>query len=106
MERRKGFRFPAQLAILVWGINAKGIRFAQPAQACNVSSRGALLSGIEQPLRPEDLIGVQYGGRRAKFRVVWLRDSKGPGKILAAVERLGNEACPWPEEVSAMAGAK
>ena len=57
------------------------------------------MSRIEQPLRPEDLIGVQYQHRRAKYRVVWLRDSKGPEKIMAAVERLPNEACPWPEEI-------
>jgi len=80
------------------------MRFSQVAQACNVSGRGALLSGLDQPLRPEDLIGVQYRKRRAKFRVVWLRDSRGPDKILAAVERLEAEACPWPEELPVLTG--
>jgi len=84
---------------MVWGIDATGVRFAQVAQAYNISERGALISKIEQPLRPEDLIGVQYQHRRAKFRVVWLRDSGGPEKVMAAVERLAEEACPWPAEL-------
>ena len=100
MERRREPRFPNQLVILVWGIDAKGEKFAQLAQACNISERGARLSGIEHRLRPEDLIGVQYRERRAKFRVVWLRDTLGPEKTLAAVERLEAEACPWQEELS------
>jgi hypothetical protein len=102
MERRRELRLPAQLAILVWGIDAKGVKFTQVAKACNISGRGALLSGLDQRLRPEDLVGVQYRQRRAKFRVVWFRDSSGPDKILAAVERLEAEACPWPEELAAV----
>jgi len=105
MELRKEPRFPVQLAVFVWGVDARGVKFAQVAQVRNVSGRGALLYGIEQPLRPEDLIGIQYRQRRAKFRVVWLRDSRGPDKILAAVERLKAEACPWPEELMAVSQA-
>ncbi|MBZ5571919.1 MAG: hypothetical protein LAO09_08575 [Acidobacteriia bacterium] len=105
MELRKEPRFPVQLTVFIWGVDATGVKFAQVAQVRNVSGRGALLCGIEQPLRPEDLIGVQYRQRRAKFRVVWLRDSRGPEKILAAVERLKAEACPWPEEVMAVSKA-
>ena len=101
MERRREPRFPTPLAIMIWGVDASGARFAQVAQAYNISERGALVSRIEQLLRPEDLIGVQYQHRRAKYRVVWLRDSQGPEKIMAAVERLPNEECPWPEEIEA-----
>lgn len=101
MERRRDTRVPARLAIVVWGIDARGTQFSQTAQACNISGRGALVSGLDQPLRSEDLIGIQYRDRRAKFRVVWLRDSRGADKIQAAVERLEAEPCPWLEELAA-----
>jgi len=99
VDRRREPRVESNLPVLIWGIDARGLPFAQKALARNVSSHGALLSGIEHLLRCEDLIVIQYGKNRARFRVVWTRDSANGEKVRAAVQRLQAEECPWAEEL-------
>lgn len=48
-------------------------------------------------LRCGDLVLLQYGAQRARFRIVWTRDSGGPQRILAAVQRLEEDYCPWQD---------
>ena len=96
-DRRKDLRVPAELPVRVWGVDAKGSRYAQNANARNISIGGALISGIEIGLRPGDLIGVQYHDKQARYRVVWARDSAGPSKHQAAVQKLDGWECPWRE---------
>ena len=96
-QSRKEPRTQADLAVRVWGIDAQGALFVQDTVARNISVSGALLCGIEQHLRTGDLIGVAYGDRKARFRVVWLRDSGTDRKIQVAVHKLKNEECPWKE---------
>jgi hypothetical protein len=99
VDRRREPRVESNLRVLIWGIDAQGLPFAQSALARNISGHGALLSGIEQVLRCEDLIVIQYGKKRARFRVVWTRNSDNGEKVRAAVQRLEAEQCPWEEEL-------
>jgi hypothetical protein len=96
-ERRQQTRVPLELSVRIWGLDAKGSRYAQQAIAKNISLGGALISGIALGLRPGDLIGVQHGEKEARFRVVWARDSGGPNKHQAAVQKLDGSECPWKE---------
>lgn len=99
VDRRREPRVESNLPVLIWGIDAQGLPFTQSALARNISGHGALLSGIEQLLRCGDLIVVQYGKKRARFRVVWTRDSANGEKVRAAVQRLEAEKCPWEDEL-------
>jgi hypothetical protein len=99
VERRREPRVESSLPVLIWGIDAYGLPFAQRALARNISGQGALVSGVEQLLRCGDLMVIQYQKKRARFRVVWTRDSKNGEKIRAAVQRLETEECPWKEEL-------
>jgi len=99
VECRREPRGESGLQILIWGIDAKGARFAQSALARNISGQGALLYGVEQHLRAGDLVGIRYGERRARFRVVWTRNSESEKRVQAAVQRLEEDACPWKEEL-------
>ena len=103
VDRRREPRVESDLPVLIWGIDAQGLPFTQSALARNISGHGALLWGIEQLLRCADLIVVQYGKKRARFRVVWTRDSANGEKVRAAVQRLEAEECPWEEELQAVA---
>lgn len=98
-DRRREPRVPSSLTVLIWGTDIEGQRFAQSAVARNISQHGALLAGIDGQLRPGDLLGVQHGAKRARFRVVWARRSGTQEKTLAAVQRLEAEVCPWFEEL-------
>jgi len=99
VDRRREPRAESNLAVLVWGTDAQGLPFAQTALARNISGQGALLSGINQTLRYGDLIVIQYQKLRARFRVVWTRNTSNGDKTLAAVQRLGSDQCPWKDEL-------
>ena len=98
-DRRREPRMKSNLTVLIWGIDIEGMRFSQSALARNISQHGALLAGIEWQLRPGDLLGIQHGQKRARFRVVWARSSGTEEKTLAAVHKLEAEACPWLEKL-------
>jgi hypothetical protein len=105
-DRRHEPRFRSELAVRVWGCDDRGVRFVQDATARNLSSSGALISGIQQKLRCGDLIGLQYENREAHFRVIWVRDSGSSLKIQAAVQRVGNYECPWKTLLEEQLSAK
>ena len=96
-ERRREPRIEVDLALQVWGIDTKGDRFLQQAHARDISLSGALLSGLDTELRSGDLVGVLYAGRKARFRVVWVRYCGTSRKIQAAIHRLEQDECPWEE---------
>src|SRR5438552_7569924 len=42
-------------------------------------------------MRPGDLLWVEYRHKKARFRIVWTRDSRSVQKTQAAIQRLANE---------------
>ena len=95
-ERRHEARAQVDLAVQVSGTGANGMPFTQSTTASSISNGGALLSGLSQEIRSGDLLWVQYQQRKARFRIVWVRDSQSGLKTQAAVQRLEKEECPWP----------
>jgi len=100
IDRRSESRTDADLLVTVWGIDIKGERFLQQARAREISLSGALLSGLEIEVRSGDLIGVLYAGKKARFRVVWVRHSGDSHKVQAAIHRLEADLCPWEDLLS------
>lgn len=102
IERRSEPRVPADdLQVQVWGTDCHGIPFMQTAFARNLSSRGALVTGVEQDLRPGDLIGIQHKDRKARFRIIWIGYYSGTRAVMeVAVHRLDSDECPWKEALS------
>ena len=97
IERRQEFRKRADIAIRISGHDVSGQPFAQTAVASSLSVGGALLSGMERQVRTGDLVWVEYKERKARFRIVWIRDSESGRKTQAAVQKLEHEECPWVE---------
>jgi hypothetical protein len=100
MEKRSEPRVATNLLIRVWGMGADGKPFFQSAEAHNISGQGAKLSGIEHQLTPGDVIGVQLGDKKARFRVVWVIDAGYVHKIQAGVQLLDRQQCPWTKELT------
>jgi hypothetical protein len=99
-DHRREPRTEVHLSLTVWGIDTNGERFQQEATARNISMNGALLSGLDAELKSGDLIGILYAGRKARYRVVWVRLSETSEKIKAAVQRLIPDECPWQHMLS------
>lgn len=72
-DRRRESRWVADLEVLVWGVDIKGERFLQEAKAVDISLSGALLTGLDADLRSGDVVGILFGKKKARYRVVWIR---------------------------------
>lgn len=94
-DRRREPRKPVDLPLMVWGVDTLGERFFQEAHARDISLSGALLSGLDADLKSGDVIGVLYGTKKARYRVVWVRYDEMGDKMQAAVHRLESDVCPW-----------
>lgn len=97
IDRRGEARTSSDLQLLVWGIHTQGERFAEQVWAENISVIGALLRGLHAALNPGDVVGILCAGRKARFRVIWVRYDglDSPGQ--AAVHRIDQDVCPWLE---------
>ena len=98
MQEAPETRVALDLIVRIWGM-ANGRAFFQSAHARQLGHEGALLSGIEHPLQAEDVIGVQYGDKKARFRVLRVKDLGLPQRIQADVQLLNGQQCPWKELV-------
>ncbi|MGH9512253.1 MAG: PilZ domain-containing protein [Terriglobales bacterium] len=106
MENRPESRLEADIPVRIWGMDADARPFFQNASAGNLSSDGALLSGINHPLKTGEVIGIQYGERKARFRVVWVIDAGPIRKIEAGVQLLAQQHLPWKELTPEPAGKR
>jgi len=98
MEQPKGeTRVNAELPVRVWGMDADGKPFFQNATASNLSSEGALLSKIQHPLKMGEIIGIQYGDKKARFEIMWVKAVALPKGFDAGVRALANQTIPWAE---------
>lgn len=100
MADRPEPRLKTDLVVRVWGMGKDGHPFFQNAQARNISSEGALLSGLDCQLTPGDTIGVQFADKKARFRVVWVIDAGATEKIQAGIQMLDGQQCPWLQQLA------
>jgi PilZ domain-containing protein len=100
-EPRPEPRIAADLPVRVFGMGADDHPFFQNAQASNISKDGALLSGIEHQLKVGDIIGIQHGSKKARFKVAWVVDAGALQKIQVGVQMLSDQECPWNELLTA-----
>lgn len=99
-DRRRESRWTANLEVMVWGVDIKGERFLQDAYARDISLSGALLTGLDADLRSGDVIGILYGKKKARYRVVWIRYDEAGEKMQVAVHRMDGDECPWRDLLS------
>jgi PilZ domain len=97
MDKRPESRVSADIPVRIWGMDADGKPFFQSALAGSLSSEGAQLSHLRHNLKIGDIIGIQYGVHKARFKVVWAKGSAGAGKNQVGVMILNDEVAPWME---------
>jgi hypothetical protein len=92
-------RFNVDLLMRVFGMDAEGRPFSQTAHARSISDHGAKLSGLENQLKPGDVIGVHFGDQKARCTVMRVDDTGSERRIEAGVRLLEGQSCPWQKEV-------
>jgi hypothetical protein len=88
-------RATLELRVRVWGMGANEQPFFQNAAAQNISATGACINGIEQELKVGDVIGVQYEGKKARCKVIWVVNAGGIKKIQIGVQLVADQEPPW-----------
>jgi hypothetical protein len=94
-------RATMELKVKVWGMGANGQPFFQSAMAQNVSATGACLYGVEPELKVGDVIGVQYEGKKARCKVIWVVDAGALKKMQVGVQLVQDQECPWKQVLPA-----
>jgi hypothetical protein len=100
MEKRPELRVSADIPVRVWGMDVDGKPFFQSATAGSLSSEGAQLAHISHSLKIGDVIGIQYGDKKARFEVIWVKPALVPERNNVGVMILPKQTVPW-EEVTA-----
>jgi len=88
-------RLSVDLPVRIWGMSAEGRPFSQRARAQNISSEGALISGVESELKVGDMIGVQCEEKKTRCTVVWVMNTGPVKKNQAGVKLVADQECPW-----------
>ena len=88
-------RATLDLKVRVWGMGSNNQPFFQNAMAQNVSATGACIYGIEPELKVGDVIGVQYEGKKARCKVIWVVDAGALKKTQVGVQLVADQDCPW-----------
>ncbi len=88
-------RATLDLKVRVWGMGSNNQPFFQSAMAQNVSATGACIYGIEPELKVGDVIGVQYEGKKARCKVMWMVDAGALKKTQIGVQLVADQDCPW-----------
>ncbi len=88
-------RLTVDLPIRLWGMSADGRPFSQHARAQNISSEGALISGVESELKVGDVIGVQCDEKKTRCTVIWVMNTGPAKKNQVGVKLLADQECPW-----------
>src|ERR1700730_13348478 len=88
-------RLTVDLPVRLWGMSADGRPFSQHARARNISSGGALISGVENELKVGDVIGVQCGDKKTRCTVIWVMNTGPVKKNQVGMKLLADQEGPW-----------
>jgi hypothetical protein len=72
MDRRQSPRIEVQLPVQIWGIDAYGQPFTNPALVTNMSASGLVIEGLTSRVRAGEVLDVRMGEEKAQFRVIWV----------------------------------
>jgi hypothetical protein len=94
ISRRREERTTVSAQIRIWGMDANGKPFSVPATTYDLTRFGARVMGIRIPLAPGEIVGVQHGSEKARFRVAWYGR---PGSRLEG--NVGLQALDWKKHI-------
>jgi hypothetical protein len=94
-EHQSEPRLTVDLPIRIWGMSAEGRPFSQHARAHNISSEGALISGVESELKVGDVIGVQFEEKKTRCTVIWAMNTGPIKKNEIGIRLVADQECPW-----------
>ncbi len=96
LPKRREARLLVTLDVRLLGIDANGKPFHQPAVTVDISMSGVRVTGLAAKLNRGDIVGLQSGGEKCRFKVSWIIPN-GDGTYQAGLHCLQKGTCPWRE---------
>jgi PilZ domain len=72
MATRRETRKEVTLSVRIFGTDSNGRPFSDCVSTVNVSLEGAMIEGVNRPIKAGEIIGLTYGKSKARFRVQWV----------------------------------
>jgi hypothetical protein len=98
-ENVRELRVAVDLAIRVFGMDSTGKPFSNPARVVEISGEGAKLKDLHCVLKVDDVVGVQFGTEKSRFRVVWVGDPNTPEQGNVGIHCVERGKCLWSAAV-------
>jgi len=99
MGKRNTDRLKLVLPVRLWGVDTTGKPFHQMAHTLNVNHSGARLGGVRVLMPVDEIVGVQYKHKKARFKVVWLGRPGTKSEEQIGITRIQGEQEIWPLEL-------
>ena len=103
MGKRNTDRLKLVLPVRLWGVDTTGKPFHQMAHTLNVNHSGARLGGVRVLMPVDEIVGVQYKHKKARFKVVWLGRPGTKSEEQIGITRIQGEPEIWPMEMPTVA---
>ena len=88
-------RVPRKLQVRVWGMDANDKPFQQTVTTLNLSRGGARLEGLSCLKGPGEVVGIQHGKEKARFKVIWIGPAGSPLRGHVGVQALEPDKHIW-----------
>jgi PilZ domain len=99
MGRRREPRANLVLPIRVLGVSADNRPFNESVETLNISRRGVVLTGVQCQLKVGEVVGLRYGEKKARYRVVWVRRPDPSQSAQVALEAVEEGKSLWDFEL-------
>lgn len=103
LPKRREVRMPVALSVRILGIDANGKAFHQGVVTADVSLSGARVTGLTAKLNQGDIVGLQSGGEKCRFKVSWVATNRD-GTYQAGLQCLEKGTSPWRETMQKAKG--
>jgi hypothetical protein len=98
VPKRREMRLPTTLDVRILGMDANGKVFHAAATTLDISLSGARITGLAVRLNQGDIVGLQSGGAKSRFRVAWVRGNQDDTYMLG-LHCLEKGGSPWRDRI-------
>lgn len=91
---------PNEVWLKIYGTDEDGKPFFEAVSASRLTLKSAMVCASSHRLRSGAILGVQYGGRKARAQVVWICQTSQQLTYQMGIQLREAETCPWVEHTA------
>lgn len=95
MATRREQRKEVKLTVRIYGTDSNGNVFSESVSTVNVSLEGAMIEGVNRPIKPGEVIGLTYGTKKARFCVRWVGQAGTERARCIGLQSVVPSNCVW-----------